>query len=76
MAEIDRLLSAAEAERLLGIPAVRVRQWKHVGKIWAMGLDGSGRPLYRESDLIALRDRTRTRDQHERERRRHGPEGF
>jgi hypothetical protein len=69
MAEIDRLLSAAEAERLLGIRAGTVRQWKYRGLLWHYGLDRYGRPLYKEHDLIALRDRTMTRDQFDRKRR-------
>lgn len=60
---LDRLLSAQEAERLLGIPAGTVRAWKARGQLHHWGLDEQHRPLYYESDLIACRDRLRTKDE-------------
>lgn len=72
--ENDRLLSAAEAERLLGIRANTVSVWRHRGIIFPMGLDRSRRPLYRESDLLAARDRKLTRDQHEHRKRQRKPD--
>lgn len=60
-----RLLSAAEAEKLLGIPAARVRKWHQLHKVtglYAYGLDRSRRPLYLESDLRRLNAGKRIRD--------------
>lgn len=55
---VDRLLSARDAEKLLGMPASTVRTWagRHRATgLYSAGLDRCGRPLYRESDLIRLR---------------------
>lgn len=49
-----RLVSAAEAAKLLDIPATRIRQWASRGRIHAVGLDVSRRPLY---DLDAIKRR-------------------
>ena len=54
-----RLLSAAEAERHLGIPSATVRSWALRGKLLSSGLDRSGRPLYAEANLLTLRDTPR-----------------
>lgn len=54
LARRHTMVSAAEAERILGIPAARVRQWAKRGHIHAAGLDQSGRPLY---DLDTLKRR-------------------
>jgi hypothetical protein len=68
--EVRHLFSAVEAERYFKIPAGTVRTWATRKRIWAYGLDERRRPLYDRDDLLALRDRSRTRDQHERARRR------
>lgn len=49
-----RLISAAEAEHQLGVPARRVRVWACRRKLFATGLDASNRPLYKEADIRAL----------------------
>ncbi|HXR41469.1 MAG TPA: hypothetical protein VN738_03615 [Acidothermaceae bacterium] len=49
-----RLISAAEAEHQLGVPARRVRVWAYRRKLFATGLDASNRPLYKEADIRAL----------------------
>ena len=63
--DYGRLLSAAEAERLLGIRASTVRTWsqrRHRTGLWSAGLDRYGRPLFYEADLLALKQRLRPRD--------------
>ena len=60
-----RLLSAADAERVLGIPASTVRSWwrrRARTQLWDYGRDARNHPLFDELDLVALRDRTRSRD--------------
>lgn len=66
---VDRLLSARDAEKVLGIPAATVRQWfhrRHRTGLWDYGRDQRNHPMFRESDLIALRDRRRPRVDHRR----------
>jgi len=57
-----RLLSARDAEKVLGIPASTVRNWlarsSRTG-LQVAGTDRRGKQVFRESDLIALRDRRR-----------------
>lgn len=67
---VRHLFTAAEAERVLGIRASTIRTWANRKRIWAFGLDERRQPMYDKRDLIALRDRTRTRDQHEQRRRK------
>jgi hypothetical protein len=67
-----RLLSAAEAHRLLGIPASTVRTWHHRQRwtgLYSAGLDKNRRPLFYEADLLALKLRRQVRDK--RGRRHH-----
>lgn len=52
------LYTAADAERELGIPAGTVRAWAFRQRLWSYGLDRAGRPMYRERDLVSLRDGT------------------
>lgn len=55
---LDRLLSARDAQVVLGIPASTVNTWHsrkmHTG-LYSRAVDGRRRPLFYESDLIALR---------------------
>lgn len=39
-------VSAAEASRLLGIPAATIRKWRERNKLEVADVDRSGRPLY------------------------------
>lgn len=60
-----RLLSAAEAERVLGIRASTVRTWHSrtaTTGLYSAGLDASGRPLFYEADLVALKLKKQVRD--------------
>jgi transposase len=60
-----RLLSAAEAERVLGISASTVRTWharNATTGLYSAGLDSSGRPLFYEADLIAMKRKKQLRD--------------
>jgi hypothetical protein len=53
-----RLLGAADAEKVLGIPAATVRNWyRHRARTGLLpeGLDRWGKPLFRAEDLTALR---------------------
>lgn len=61
------MLSAVEAERLLGIPAPTVRTWSHRRErtgLHPAGLDSLRRPLFWEADLLALRLGLSVRDEH------------
>jgi len=56
----SRLLSAVDAERVLGIPASTVRSWwrrRQRTGLWDYGRDRRNHPLFDEQHLIALRDR-------------------
>lgn len=55
--DVRHLLSAAEAERALRIPAATIRSWARRRVLWPYGLDRRNRPLYDRVDLIKLRDR-------------------
>jgi hypothetical protein len=57
----ERLVSAVEAERLAKVPAGTVRRWASEGRLFSVGLDPASRPLYRLSEVEALRDSTRRR---------------
>lgn len=50
------LYTAAESERVLGIPAATVRTWAFRKLIYAYGLDDRDRPMYDRDDLVRLRD--------------------
>lgn len=66
---VRHLFTAAEAETQLGIAAGTVRSWFSRKRIYSFGLDNRGRPMFDRDDLIRMRDRTQTRDQHHRARR-------
>lgn len=66
---VRHLYTAAEAERVLRIPAVTIRSWARRKRIWPYGLDERRQPMYDRDDLVARRDRSRTREQHARARR-------
>lgn len=56
------VLSALDAEKLLGIPAATVRSWWHrkaTTGLRSAGVDRRGHNLFRREDLIALRDKRR-----------------
>lgn len=60
-----RLVSAVEAEKLLGIPATTVRTWHHRSRftgLFSAGLDRYSRPLFYEADLLVRKMRMRIRD--------------
>lgn len=62
-----RLLSPAEAQRHLGIPASTVRTWhhrRHWTGLYPAALDRHHRPLFHEADLLALKLRRQVRDKH------------
>lgn len=54
-----RKLSAVEAQKVLGIPASTIRTWhqrKDRTHLYPVEFDRSGKPRFREADLIRLRD--------------------
>ena len=55
---VRHLFTAAEAARVLGIPAGTVRAWAARQRLWSFGLDERGRPMYDRRDLVRLRDLT------------------
>lgn len=55
------LYTAADAERVLGIPARAVRKWAHRQRLHAAGLLEDDRPVYDKVDLVALWERSATR---------------
>ena len=50
------LLSAAEAQRYLGLPAGTVRSWVSRGALRPLACDDYGRPRYEVATLLALRE--------------------
>lgn len=63
--DLGRLLSAAEAQRLLGIKAGTVRSWalrRHRTGLYSGGVDNRGAPVYWEADLLAIASKQRLRD--------------
>lgn len=61
---MTRLLSAMDAEKVLGIPAGTVRSWfsrRRMTGLYDYGRDRRGHPMFREADLVALRDRNGVR---------------
>lgn len=64
---MDRLLSAADAEKVHGIPAATVRSWyrrRRTTGLYDYGRDQRNHPMFRERDLLALRDRVKPRVDH------------
>lgn len=60
-----RLLSALEAEKLLGIPRATVRSWQRRHRatgLFPAAIDRRGVPLFREIDLLDLRHGRKIRD--------------
>jgi len=63
----ERLYSARDAEKVLGISASTIRTWwrrygRKEGGLWDYGTDRRGNPMFRAKDLIALRDKRPIRD--------------
>lgn len=67
---VRHLYTAAQAERALRIKASTVRSWARRKRIYPYGLDEHRNPMFDRDDLVGLRDRCRTADQHSRARRR------
>jgi hypothetical protein len=60
----DRLLSAHDAEKVLGIPRATVRSWAHrhaATGLFAVQKDRRGVDIYLESDLLRIRRGERIR---------------
>ena len=59
----SRLLSARDAEKVLGIPASTIRNWHHRRArtgLESAGKDRRGNPMFHEQDLKDLRGGKRT----------------
>jgi len=55
----ERLYSARDAEKVLGIPASTIRTWyqrRAKTNLWHYAADRRGRPMFKGRHLIALRD--------------------
>ena len=64
--DLGELLSAPQAQNVLGIPAQNVRKWASRGKntgLCVVGSDPRGYPMYYEADLIALSRGMKIRDE-------------
>lgn len=48
------LLTAAQAQRFLGVPAATVRSWALRGQLTSHDRDGLGRPLYDAARIVEL----------------------
>lgn len=60
-----RLLSARDAEKVLGIPASTIRTWyarRETNGLYEYGRDNRNAPLFRATDLTALRTRRALRE--------------
>lgn len=58
--DLGRLLSARDAEIVLGIPAATVRSWyrrQRMTGLYDFGRDRRNHPLFYEKHLVELRDR-------------------
>jgi transposase len=60
--DLGRLLSASDAERVLGIPASTVNTWHNRRRLSPRGIDACRHPLFHEVDLVALKRGLRIRD--------------
>lgn len=65
-AAVRHLFTAAEAQRVLGIPAGTIRSWAidrpaRPQRIWSYGIDEHGHPMYDRDDLIRERDKAHHR---------------
>ena len=58
----DVRATAAELARALDLDPALIRQWRRRGRLLAVDVDTAGRPLYRVSDVQALRSRPALRD--------------
>lgn len=67
---VRHLYTAAQAERTLRVKASTVRSWARRKRLYPYGLDEHRNPMYDRDDLVALRDRSRTRDEVAQARRR------
>lgn len=49
-----RVITAAEAEQYLGIPAATVRKWASRGRVHSVGIAHRGQRWYRLRDILDL----------------------
>lgn len=57
-----RVITAAEAERMLGIQAARIRQWAHRQKLYAVSIGADGQRWYKLADVLTLAEARRAED--------------
>lgn len=62
-ADPRHLFTAAEAEKVLGIPAGTIRSWFSRKHIWHYGIDKRGRPMFDRDDLLRMAIRSQSRGQ-------------
>ena len=66
-ASLDRrVITAREAESMLGIPASSIRAWASQQRLFAVSIDADGSRWYLLADVLALREMTRRRARHAR----------
>lgn len=56
---LEQKLTTVEASTLFGVTTATIRKWASLGKIHAVGIDRSGRKLYRLGDLALYEKQTR-----------------
>lgn len=61
-----RVVTAREAQDMLGIPAGTIRGWASQGRLFAVSIGERGERWYKLTDVLALRDSTRRRARHAR----------
>lgn len=66
---VRHLFTAAEAERVLGIPAGTIRSWFSRKHIWHFGIDPRGRPMFDRDDLLRMYNREQSREQQSRSKK-------
>lgn len=66
----SRLISANEAECVLGIPAGSIRAWASLRRLFARGKGPRGESLYSLREVIELSATTKRRKKHARPTRR------
>lgn len=58
---LNSLLTTAEASSVFNVTAATIRKWAQLDKIQAVGMDQSGRKLYRLGDIALYERSTRQR---------------
>lgn len=68
--DLMRTITAAEAQRTLGIPSGTIRGWASAGKLYACAIGQDGQRWYKLGEVLELAATTKRRTRHERPMRR------